>query len=192
MGRWVGFCALCRSPPRPTLAATLPIFPHGQRPSFITHWPRPPTRPPSRCYRLDCFVFIKSTLAFPACAITSPWSTPPQRRDYQRGVSIAEVGAGVRIHYPRQRSSTGLACASADIRRGRHTFTFSTHPLHAKITPQTPRDWPHSDEPPSFPRECDEPEEKRRLPTHRQHARNSTHESHQGGHQFTEPYRPGL
>ena len=140
-----GLCVLCRSsPPRPTLAATLPFFPHplpavpvaSGHPLNPTGPALPLPRPPAAT------VWIVSSqqidICFPACTITSPWSTPPLRRDYQRGVSIAEVGAAATQYLDNVRQRDSRAPRPTSERTP--PFTLITHSLHTKLTQHTPRD----------------------------------------------------
>ena len=131
----LGFCVLRRSPPAPAhlgchsaiFPSLTPCSPCCQRPSFKSHWPRP--RPPAAT------VWIVSSqqidICFPACTITGPWSTRPLRRDYQRGVSIAEVGAAAEFNTPT------TFVNGTRVRLGRHperTPPFTHYPLIARQT----------------------------------------------------------
>ena len=192
-----GLCVLCRSsPPRPTLAATLPFFPHplpavpvaSGHPLNPTGPALPLPRPPAAT------VWIVSSqqidICFPACTITSPWSTPPLRRDYQRGVSIAEVGAAATQYLDNVRQRDSRAPRPTSERTRHHSHSLPTHytPNSHNIHPAT--GLIRSNPLPFFANATNL--RRKGDPRHRQHAGNSPHESHQGGHQFAEPHRPGL
>ena len=138
---------LARIPPRPTLAATLPFFPHSPAaalPSFKSQRPRPTSRSRSRCDRRDSRFRLNkqqiSTLApYLECRRASVWSTPRLRRDSQRGASTAEVGV---FEFQSLRQDTHQPALHPSSRAPRptpqtgrhHPHSFITHSLHTQGT----------------------------------------------------------